>query len=309
MPHRTPLLPLPRLAHWVRCNVGWVLALLLLLPVANASAGRLLAGEPHDFVFAATGHFADKPVTVHYYKAKSAGPNAQVLIAMHGMERNGKGTRDTWMAFAEKNQLIVLAPELDAVNYPTKLFQVAGMADTDRSHWVFTVVEQLFEQVRVDEGLASATYMLFGHSAGAQFAHRFALMMPHSHASTVVAANAGSYMAPAYPESLGDLRYPWALNEHVLGVPELKITLGRKLIVLLGEADTQTSAPDFPKSREAAQFGDNRLERGKNFYARAKAQADKLATPLAWELHTVPGVGHNSRAMSKAAAEVLFPTP
>ncbi len=309
MPHRTPLSPLPHWAHWVRSQVGLIVALLLLLPFANAGAGSLLVGEPHDFVFTASGHFADKPVKVHYYKAKSAGLNAQVLVAMHGVERNGKGARDTWMAFAEKHQLIVLAPELDAVNYPTKLFQMAGMADTDRSHWVFTIIEQLFQQVRGDEGLANPSYTLFGHSAGAQFAHRFALMMPHSHASTVVAANAGSYMAPAYTESFRDLGYPWALNEQVLGVSELKATLSRKLIVLLGEADTQTGAPDFPKSREAAQFGDNRLERGKNFYAKAKAQADKLGTPLAWELHTVPGVGHNSRAMAKAAAELLFPKP
>ena len=39
---------------------------------------------------------------------------------------------------------------------------------------------------------------------------------------------------------------------------------------------------------------------------KAQAEAQKLGTPLGWERVTVPGVGHDSRRMSQAAARLLF---
>ena len=111
-------------------------------------------------MFTDPGYFRDKPVTVYYYKAKAAGPDAKVVIAVHGAERSGQLARDTWMELAEKHGLVVLAPEFDAARFPEKLFQFGGMTETDRARWTFPIVEHLFEQVRRENGRQASTYIL-----------------------------------------------------------------------------------------------------------------------------------------------------
>jgi len=282
----------------------WLSVLAVSLP---AAAAILVPGERGSFVFQDPGQFAAKPITVHYYRPRTAGPDASVLVAVHGSERNGKAARDHWVRVAETNRAVILAPEFDNERFPQRLFQLGGMHERDRSHWTFGIIERLFDQVRSEEGLTTSGYLLFGHSAGAQFVHRFVLMMEQPRLVAAVAANAGTYTSPAYPQSLFDLRYPWALDESMVDRPALKSVFARRLIVLLGEADTDTSAPDYPRSREASQFGATRFERGRSFYAKAATEAARLDMPLQWELRSVPGVGHNAREMARAAARLLFP--
>jgi poly(3-hydroxybutyrate) depolymerase len=277
----------------------------LLLQACMAWAGALVVGEPGNFVFTDKGYFADKPVTVYYYKARSAGPDARVMVVIHGAERQGSRMRDNWVPFAEKNRLIVLAPEFDEARFSSRLFNMGGIESRDRSQWSFQLVEHLFDFARADEGLSTPDYLLFGHSAGGQFVHRFMLLAEAPRVSVAVAANAGSYTMPVYPGLMDD-KFPYALDERIVSPDKLKQVFARKLVVLLGEADTQTDAANLPRARQAAVQGANRFERGSRFFAQAQAQAQKLGTPLAWERVTVPGVGHDSRRMSQAAARLLF---
>jgi hypothetical protein len=277
----------------------------LLLQACLTWAGGMAAGEPQSFVFTDKGYFADKPVTVHYYKARSAGPDARVMMVIHGMERQGSRMRDNWMPFAEKNKLIVLAPEFDEARFSSRLFNMGGIETRDRSKWSFQIIEHLFDFVRTDEGLTAPDYLLFGHSAGGQFVHRFMLLTEAPRVSVAVAANAGSYTMPRYP-GLVDDKFPYALDESIVSPDKLKQVFSRRLVVLLGEADTQTDAANLPKARQATAQGVNRFERGTNFFTQAQAQAQKMGAPFAWERVTVPGVGHDSRRMSQAAARLLF---
>ena len=52
--------------------------------------------------------------------------------------------------------------------------------------------------------------------------------------------------------------------------------------------------------------GNFRLDRGQNLFAAAEADAEARNVPFAWRVQIVPGVGHNYRAMSDAAAELLL---
>ncbi|BDT72558.1 hypothetical protein os4_20990 [Comamonadaceae bacterium OS-4] len=290
----------------VRLFFRFCAALLCVVALGSAYAhDALVAGQPGSFVFTPEGYFEGKPLTVHYYKAMRAGPDAKVLIAIHGAERNAKYARDNWLGFAEQHGLVVLAPEFDQARFSTRLFNMANLEDGDRGHWSFQLVEGLFESVRVSEHLNAQTYMLFGHSAGAQFVHRFMELTDKPKVSIAVAANAGSYTLPVYPGPWDD-GFPYALNEKVVTPDQLRQVFARKLVVLLGEEDTHTDAANLPAARQAKAQGANRWERGHTFFERATAQARKLDTPFAWQLRTVPGVGHNSRSMSKAAAALLL---
>lgn len=286
---------------WLRRWVGG--ALLVLLSLA-ARAGVLVVGEAGSFVFDSVGA-AGKPITVHYYKPSQAGPQAKVLIAIHGVERNGQSARDHWVQYAQANQVIVLAPEFDERRFPTRLFQFGGMQGRDRSAWTFSVIEELFAKVQEEEGLQTSSYMLFGHSAGAQFVHRFVLMMEQAHYSVAVAANAGSYTLPVYAGAGAEFSFPWSLDEQHVPMAQLRAELARHLIIMLGEKDVATDARNLSHSREAMAQGAYRFARGQHFYALAQSQATRMGTPLQWQLMTVPGVGHDSRRMSQAAAKVL----
>jgi len=281
-------------------------AAIFALHAAAASAGALVSGEPGSFIFTDPGYFQDKPIKVFYYKARAAGAEAKVVIAIHGAERSGQLARDTWMDLAEKHGLVILAPEFDSARFPEKLFQFGGIGETDRSRWTFPIVEHIFEQVRHDNGLQAPSYILFGHSAGAQFVHRFVLAMDRSHVSAAVAANAGTYTMPEYSRSIFATGFPWTLDERHVDKARLRAAFGQKMIVLLGEKDVATSGPDVPRSNEALAQGAHRLERGQKFMAVAKAQAELLGTGLKWELVVVPGVGHSSKAMSRVAARMLL---
>ncbi len=276
---------------------------------ASALAGMLAIGESKSFTFTAHGPYSDKPITVHYYRPRNATAESKLLFSIHGVERSGSHARDNWIAAADKHGFIVLAPEFDNERFPNRLFQMGGMENKDPAGWSFQIIENLFDKIRNEEGLKTPAYMLFGHSAGAQYVHRFVLMMDKPRLSVAVAANAGAYTVPAYPGALSDSRFPWALDERSTNRTKLQEVFARRLIILLSEEDTKTEGGNLPTSREAMAQGPNRLERGKNFYAKAKLQAQELDTPLNWRLVTVPGVGHHSGKMSKAAVKFLFEKP
>lgn len=264
----------------------------------------LVAGQEAVFTFIPSGFFSNKPVPVYYYKAPQAGPDAKVLIAIHGAERDATIQRSNWQSWAQKNNAVVLAPQFDKGPYPDRLFQWGGMEDSDPQHWTFQIVEQLFQKVRRDEHLNAERYFLFGHSAGGQFVHRFTLMMNESHVSIAVAANAGSYTMPTYQDSFFSRGFPWFASEKRLPPARLAEAFSHKMVVMLGEEDTKSDAL-LPKEPEAMAQGEHRFARGQNFYKTALEQAQRLHVDLAWTLQTVPGVGHSPKGTTKQAEKIF----
>ena len=57
-------------------------------------------------------------------------------------------------------------------------------------------IEHLFDYIRTKSGATRNTYLLDGHSAGAQFVHRIVTLLPDARYSRAVAANAGLYIMP-----------------------------------------------------------------------------------------------------------------
>lgn len=276
--------------------------------VAPALATPLSGGVPESFVFQPTGPFAGQPLKVFYYKPAHATAQARVLFVVHGVERDAARARDNWVDAAERHGVIVLAPEFDQARFPNRLFQQGGIEARDPAGWTFQLIEALFDQVRHDEGLTASTYDLFGHSAGAQFVHRLALMAPQPRLGMAVAANAGTYTFAAYAEEASSLQFPWALDASRLPPSALKERFERRLVILLGDADLKTTG-EFPSSAPAMAQGDTRLARGRHFCEAAQRQARALRVPLQWRCIEVPGVGHNSRKMSQAAVALLFGPP
>jgi pimeloyl-ACP methyl ester carboxylesterase len=80
------------------------------------------------------------------------------------------------------------------------------------------VLERLVATLRSELGLADEAFDLWGHSAGAQFAHRFALFRPAAPVRRIVAAGAGWYTTPDL-----ELDFPYGLRHEQLGFDRLAL--------------------------------------------------------------------------------------
>jgi pimeloyl-ACP methyl ester carboxylesterase len=169
-----------------------------------------------------------------------------------------------------------------------------------KGNWTFVAIEHLFDDIRLKSGATQNTYLLFGHSAGAQFVNRMVTLLPEARYSRAVAANAGVYILPVYT-----IQYPFGLKDSPLYESSLPKVFSRKMIVMSGEADTtrDSSLASFP---EAEAQGSTRFERAQFYYATAKSEADRREIPLNWEYHVVPGVGHDEAGMAGPSAALLF---
>jgi pimeloyl-ACP methyl ester carboxylesterase len=186
--------------------------------------------------------------------------------------------------------------------YPgSDAYNLGNVGHEPESRWSFSLIEPLFDFVRADVGNRSDGYYLFGHSAGAQFVHRFLLLKPQNRVTRAVSANAGWYTAPET-----GVDFPYGVRGGPVSDAGLRNALADSLTVLLGENDNDPNDPDLRSSPEADRQGPHRLARGQFFFAAGRATALALGTPFGWRLEIVPGAAHSNSAMAPAAARALF---
>jgi dienelactone hydrolase len=291
-----------------RLTAGLFLAAALAcgLPVSadetiGAGAGRFLYKDPET----ATG----KTLPVWYYRPKGFTPDTPVLFVMHGVRRNADQYRDNWIALAERNGLLILAPEFSNQNFPKSwaynlgnvVSREAGgtLRPTPERAWSFPIVDRIFEQVRQRTGSRRTRFAIFGHSAGAQFVHRYMTFTGGPKVDIAVSANAGWYTLPTHSEA-----FPYGLGQTALPPASVKAALAKRMVILLGEEDT-VQDDNFRTAPEAMRQGATRLDRGKLYFAAAKAEAARLGTPFDWRLAFGPGVGHDNAGMAETAARLI----
>lgn len=126
-------------------------------------------------------------------------PAARPLVAIHGIRR---GADEQACLFATRAAALgrpVIAPLFDARHWPA--YQRLG----EESRADLALID-LLQRLRSERIAQDDRVDLFGFSAGAQFAHRFAMLHPHLIGRLNVTA-AGWYTFPdaaAYPYGLGD---------------------------------------------------------------------------------------------------------
>lgn len=272
------------------------------------AAGPLLADEAAinsglgSFVFRDQKTDPEKPVTVWYYRPETWDKSKPVLFVMHGMQRNGESYRQAWIASAREHQALLLVPEFASQHYSSTAYNRGGVSlKVDESKWTFALIENLFDHVRAATGLERTNYLIYGHSAGGQFVHRFVQFVPHARFERAVAANPGYYTMPDFAKD-----YPYGFKQSPMTDERLRRAFSRPLTILLGDRDTDPNASDLNRSAGAMEQGQHRFERGQNFHAKARKLAAERAMPFQWRMQVVPGVGHSNAGMAAAAAKILF---
>jgi pimeloyl-ACP methyl ester carboxylesterase len=258
------------------------------------------------FIFDGYAPLRDRPVRV-WYDAPADPSTAQILIVMHGVGRNGAEYRDDWSDLVKGRNVLVLAPEFVEEHFPgAEMYNLGNVQDRDgravpMEQWTFQIVEALFDHVRQAVGSRTESYALFGHSAGAQFVHRFIAFMPTHRARIAVAANAGWYTV------LDDtVRFPYGLDEGPRKERELGNAFASNLVILLGGDDVDGEDDSLRRDAGSDEQGKNRLDRGLNFYQTARDTASRQSLPFAWRLTALPAVAHSHTDMARAAAPILL---
>ena len=250
---------------------------------------------------------ADRPIRVYTYRPAAWNISGPILIVMHGADRSAMPPRDVWAPYGDLFSCLIVAPEFSLKYYPDDSWYAGGhlfdeqMNWQPKQNWTYMAIEHLFDDIRNRTGARQETYLLFGHSAGAQFVHRMVTFLPEARYSRAVAANAGVYAMPTY--SVG---YGFGLRGSPLREADLPEVFSRKLIITSGADDTNPNDIGLANFAEAEAQGSTRFERAKNYYATARREAESRGVPLNWEYHVVPGVGHSESGMAGPSVKLLF---
>jgi poly(3-hydroxybutyrate) depolymerase len=241
---------------------------------------------------------------VYTYRPRKCDAKCPIQFVLHGVKRNASEYRDYWELLADKHGLIIVAPEFSQRHWSRaagyNLGDVGRQADPQK--WAFSAIEHLFDEVR--EG--QADYRIFGHSAGAQFIQRMMLFRPDHRAAVAVAANPGWYTMPEWRKDRKADAFPYSLVDAKVGEAELRRALERRFVLMVGEKDNDPDDENLNKTDGARKQGENRVERGENFFKAATAIASELGVKrFAWELMEIPETAHDVAAMSRHAAEIV----
>ena len=268
-------------------------------------------------------------ITVHYYLPDGFTPQSKVLLVIPGAGRNSNDYRNAWLETARRKNILVAA-----LGYPEQHYDLAGYhlggvvsnlsvssvdtstpgvirardedisfdVQSNREAWLFNDFDRVFALLKDATGTLAESYDIFGHSAGGQILHRMALFHPGSGANRLIAANAGWYTLPDL-----DAPLPIGLGGSPINKEDLSRSFALDLTVMLGQLDNGESAGGtLLRTPMIDQLGLGRFSRGRYFFSFSKDRAEAFGTDFRWSLRTVPGVGHDYRGMSSAAATVLY---
>ncbi|MGE0417377.1 MAG: alpha/beta hydrolase [Acetobacteraceae bacterium] len=250
--------------------------------------------------------FPERTLRLHSARPRRCDPATPVLFVHHGVARNGQDYRDYWLDLVDDAGILAIAVEFPEATFPEYLWYNFGNLHTKdgvpnpREAWTFGIVPRLFAALRAQGVTTRQSYGLFGHSAGGQFVHRMLSFGYRDRVAVAVSANAGTYAMPDL-----DVAWPFGLGETDVTHDHLRALLGFPITVMAGTKDTKTTGRFFPKGPRSNRQGPTRHARAHAYVRQGHAAAEALGTRCAWRVIDVPGVGHQGRGMSVAAAPVI----
>jgi len=289
------------LARWVA-----VLSVLILLSACRHTSLAPLAPGTGEFLY--TDRYVPlRPLKVYYHRPEACHEDSPIVFVMHGMTRNAEGYRAPWIPLADQYGFVLVLPQFSKEFYPGSTFYNLGNAASSLgvhkplSRWNFSQIERLFDVIKQKTGNKTSRYYIYGHSAGGQFVHRMVLLLPDARIEHAVAANAGWYTMPTF-----NIGWPYGLRRAPASCNKLRKAFETRMTVLLGDQDTDPDHPQLNQLPRADAQGLHRFARGHTFFETAIQEADRLDTPLNWDLREVPNVGHSNSGMAPDAADSFF---
>lgn len=265
------------------------------------------------FEYIPEGPLASRPLQVHHYGPANndARREAQVVFIMHGSKRDAVRYMNGWRTIAERQNLLLVAPEFTKDLYWGRNdFQMGNVFTYESDYtdmnpeaaWTFNLIEPLFDYAKEVLGNASEQYLLWGHSAGGQFVHRFLMFVRAHRCSKALSANVGIWTVPDPA-----IRYPFGLA----GTPVVDAPMDffkHDHTIMVGNDDNTLEGFNgaFLNGAEAHKQGANRVARTDYFTAACRATADERQLPLNWRLVHVNNMSHQAEKAAAVTEKVWF---
>lgn len=289
-----------------RIAAGFWLA--LLLPVV-CLANAVPAQAETRFVSAVEGdHFVYLPPQ----------PAQRILLVAHGTPRKDEPAKinagrylKRWLKLADRHSLIVISPVFDEARFGSRSQGYGGYRGLFGKHigadeFIDRLVGKYARQTKGGNG----KFLLYGHSAGGQFAVRYTVRYPDKVERAVVSAS-GRYSYPttqvAWPYGAGRFRRTISWDKgKIKNTETVKPRLENhakavsKIAIVIGAKDTK------PQPKRPGHVGRTRVELARSWASQMNRLAAKQGKPGRIEVTVVPGIGHDSGKLTPHAAKLLF---
>ena len=276
-----------------------LLLLLLLVACDREEIAPLLSGRG-----TITYTPGNKPVILHYFIPDAERAAMPLLFVFPGIERDAGNYLDSWIDNAAADGRAVIAFEFPVATFTNNEYITGNVIDASGhllppGERTFSIVESAFEYLKTLTGSRVARHDMFGHSAGAQFVHRYLLFNPGASVNRAVASNAGWYTVPDFT-----IDFPHGLKGAGLTLDSVRAAFAIPLTIHLGTSDTRQDG-SLNTSPGAMLQGPHRYARGLYFHDTCAAIALRESFPFAWKKREVPGVGHEQARMARDAASIF----
>ncbi len=217
-----------------------------------------------------------------------------------------------WAKFAEEHRLIAIAPAFDAENFDSLKGEHGGGYRSLFGRYIGAdqFVNQIVERYKPAVKGWDGRIVLYGHSAGTQFANHYCVIYPNRVRAVAISA-AGRFAQPDptvhWPDGMAPWRttFQWGPND-----PPQRIDLRPKpagwlmaatlpLTVIVGTADLE------PQKARAGHAGNTRVEYAKQWVNAMNQLAKKNNKVGRVQFVPVEGVGHDSAKLTPASQKAL----
>ena len=170
----------------------------------------------------------------------------------------------------------------------------------DETLYLNDSIEYFFNFFKSKYKLHTNTYKIYGHSAGAQFVHRYLLITQEPAVDQAVIANAGWYTV------ISDNNYPYGIRNIPVEFKgnQLKNFLDYRISLLIGSDDIGNTS--LNTSEGAMLQGLNRYQRAENFFDYLLMYGEQKNLPVRWKYQVVEGAIHSNEKMAPSAFNILF---
>ncbi len=247
----------------------------------------------------------DKPdVEILYTLPKEINNQTKVLFIIHGNSRDVKKYLNLWLDDAKDKNVILVAPHFTKENYPNfgtlQIAKSSGKILNDQSNNLTNSISSFFTYFKSKYNLESSTYRIFGFSAGSQFVHRYLMYGKDTRTEKAVLGSAGWYTF------LNEEKYPYGTKNMPIEKERYEWFLSRRVLFILGNKDNDPNHPTLNLSKGAKKQGNNRYERGQNYFDNLLNFSQKNKIPFRWRYKVVPSLDHNTEMLSKNAIPFLL---
>ena len=243
-------------------------------------------------------------VEIFYITPKKIDKDTQLLFVIHGNSRNANDYISAWIPYISNKNIIVVAPQFNKNSFRyfflLESATSSGKINNNPDDYINKSISSFFNFFQSKFSLSTNKYKMFGHSAGAQFTHRYMLLSNDKRISSAVIANAGWYTF------LNGASFPYGIQESPIDITgkHIRWFMSNRTTLLIGDNDVNLD--DVNSSKGAQRQGITRVDRANSYFNSLINISDSNNIPFRWSYKVVDKADHDYLKMTPVAAKILL---